>query len=222
MGGGTARCFVGLWLPEAARTALDPPVRRLQRVTAGVRWVAPSRWHVTLAFLGDVPRARLVEVRAALRSLEFALPIRLGIRGLGAFPDLARPRIVWAGLDGDVDKLASLADRVAAVLETLGFAREERPFRPHVTLGRVKHARAVPVLRAALGSSHVVVPAAQVGAFSLFESSLTPDGPDYVELERFDGSPSSEDRGSGPAPSQARGVRPGVGEKSERAGRGGE
>lgn len=201
--GETARCFVGLWLPRPAREALEVVVRRLRANTTGVRWVPPSRWHVTLAFLGDVPRARLTEVRAVLRALEVPLPLRLGISGLGAFPDPARPRVVWAGLDGDVEALGLLAGRVTRALEEVGFPREERPFRAHVTLGRVKHARAAPALRAELSAQGAAAPPAVVSTFSLVESTLTPDGPDYEELDRFGGPSENHGRESDPDPSQA-------------------
>jgi 2'-5' RNA ligase len=99
-----------------------------------VKWVRPEGLHLTLKFLGDVDDAREPNLRAALGQVGGG-PVRLHIEGFGVFPDLRRPRIVWAGVTPD-PALELLQHRVEQVFAPLGFATEARAFRPHVTLGR--------------------------------------------------------------------------------------
>jgi 2'-5' RNA ligase len=103
-----------------------------------VKWVRPEALHVTLKFLGDVDDASEPDLRAALGLVAGggeARPVSLHINGFGVFPDVRRPRIVWAGLAPD-PALELLQHRVEQVFAPLGFPTEARAFRPHLTLGR--------------------------------------------------------------------------------------
>lgn len=101
------------------------------------RWGTSDRWHLTLLFLGDVPErfvAPLVE--RAGPAVTATPPMTLRLAGGGRFGSLRRPQVAWAGLEGDVAALVDLAARLAAIARSLRLAVEERPFRPHLTLGR--------------------------------------------------------------------------------------
>ena len=130
-----------------------------------VAWVAPGNLHLTLKFLGAVPEARIL--------------------GLGAFPSANRPRVVWAGVTDGASETVELARRVDTALAKLGFARDERPFSPHVTLGRVRRPGRDPALTEALGSAtarefgRMRVPGA-----TLMRSELGPRGARYTELAK--------------------------------------
>ena len=127
---------MALNLPDGVRRALWQAAAPVRELGLPVRWVRPEGIHVTLKFLGDVPDAREPELRTALGRAAVgghALPLVVG--GFGAFPDLDRPRVIWAGFEPD-PALELLQGRVEHEFVPLGFPSESRPFRPHLTLGR--------------------------------------------------------------------------------------
>jgi 2'-5' RNA ligase len=108
------------------------------RESAGApRWTTPDRWHLTLLFLGATP-ADCVHalVEGAEKAVAAAPAISLRLAGAGRFGSLRRPQVFWAGVDGDVEPLVELAERLAALARALGLPVEDRPFHPHLTLGR--------------------------------------------------------------------------------------
>ncbi|MSW64082.1 MAG: RNA 2',3'-cyclic phosphodiesterase [Actinobacteria bacterium] len=130
------RLFLGVAPPAAAVAALVAAVDRVRDDPGAPRWSAPADLHVTLAFLGDVPRARLSGLLPALGpAVAGSPPVTLQLTGAGRFGS-RRPRVLWAGVGGDVDALTVLADRLAAAARHAGVPVDERPFRPHLTLGR--------------------------------------------------------------------------------------
>lgn len=172
-------------LPEGVRAALAREIERLRLVARGVAWVAPENLHVTLKFLGEVDEARLPSLREALAGAAAPVPpFDLAVRGLGAFPSVGRPRVIWAGLGEGADAAAELARRVDEALASLGFPREDRPFAGHVTLGRVREPRRHPALTAAIeaggGRDFGLV---RVDAAALMQSRLSPHGARYTRLE---------------------------------------
>lgn len=109
----------------------------LRDLPGAPRWSDPARWHLTLLFLGAVPRGQVAELAdAAAGAVAGAPPMRLRLAGGGRFGSVRRPQVAWAGLEGDVVPLTALAARLAATARDLGLAVEDRPFRPHLTLGR--------------------------------------------------------------------------------------
>jgi RNA 2',3'-cyclic 3'-phosphodiesterase len=156
----------------------------LRPAAGDVAWVAPGNLHLTLKFLGAVPETRIESIAGALSaaSLE-ANPFQARIRGLGAFPSAGRPRVVWAGVTEGAAEMIDLARRVDTALAALGLPRDERPFSPHVTLGRVRRPGRNLALTDALGSAtarefgQMRVPSA-----SLMRSELGPRGARYTEL----------------------------------------
>ena len=144
----------------------------------------PGNLHLTLKFLGAVPEERIQAIVAALaRSGSELRPFDARFRGLGAFPSTSRPRVIWAGVLDGAPEMIELARRVDAALAALGFAREERPFSPHVTLGRMRRPGRDPTLTEALagGSTREFGRMRVPGAF-LMRSELSPRGARYTEL----------------------------------------
>jgi 2'-5' RNA ligase len=185
------RLFVALDPPDPVRrrlAALQAELRRgAGRHADEVRWVAPENVHLTLQFLGAVPEERVPGVEAALRAVAAeARPLSLEVKGAGGFPNARRPRVVWAGLGGDVAPLAALAAGIGRRLAPLGFPPEERPFSPHLTLGRARDGRGAPGLAGSLART-----SGQDGApwraseLVLFESHLSPKGPRYEAIARI-------------------------------------
>lgn len=104
--------------------------------------MAPEGWHLTLAFLGSVEETRVDAIASALLPIAAAAsPMRLSVEGLGTFGGGRRPRVLWAGIGGESQRLVDLASEVRRALAPLGFAEEARPFSPHLTLARARHPR---------------------------------------------------------------------------------
>jgi 2'-5' RNA ligase len=127
--------------------AVDPPGEVCAQLTASLpaaderlRYVAPAQWHLTLAFYGSVEEGKVDPLRAGLeRAASRSRPLRLRLAGAGTFPrQAAKARVLWVGLDGDVDELRRLADRCAGAGRRARIAMEARAFRPHLTVARVR------------------------------------------------------------------------------------
>jgi 2'-5' RNA ligase len=176
------RCFVGVRLSAPADAALAEVIERLRRGDTGVRWVASANLHATLKFLGEV--ADVAAASAALAAI--AVPaLRLGLDGLGCFPDARRPRVLWAGLHGDVGALGAFARACEDALAVLGFAREERAFHPHVTIGRIKSPLAARALAERLPAIELRTPPAPVREVALYRSTRGPRGSVYEVVARL-------------------------------------
>ena len=138
----TIRSYISIELPENVRTALLALQSRIKKVTPpqAVRWSAPDNIHLTLHFLGEVTPADFIKLDQALKAMPLPyLPFSLNIGGLGGFPNLRRPRVIWVGLPGDIHQLLMIQQEVETLLkQTIGFKPEDRPYSPHLTLGRVK------------------------------------------------------------------------------------
>ena len=134
------RSFISIPVPKAGIEVLERAVKRLDSEIGGqVRWVRPRGIHVTLKFMGDIPASTVERVLEALPEVAAAFrPFEISVSGLGVFPNSRRPRVLWAGLDGDLATLLALQIAVDQAVEKLGLPKEERPFSPHLTLGRVR------------------------------------------------------------------------------------
>lgn len=187
------RLFVALEPTDLVRrrlAALQAGLRRAAGRHAGdVRWVPPENVHLTLRFLGAVPEERLDAVKAAVAEAAAAsAPLHLDVGGTGAFPSPRRARVLWAGVGGagsEVARLSELVLGLGRLLAPLGFPPEERPFSPHLTLGRARDPRGAPGLAAALAAPSESPPAPwRVTEATLFASHLSPRGPTYEALAR--------------------------------------
>lgn len=184
------RLFVALEPSEPVRrrlAAVQGALRRGAGPGDEIRWVEPDRIHLTLHFLGAVPEERLPAVRAAVAAAAArSRPLRLEVGGAGAFPSARRPRVVWSGVGGDLEPLEELAADLGRALGALGYPPEDRPFRPHLTHGRLREGRASPGLAGALAGVATEPPATwRVAELVLFRSHLSPRGAAYEALDRF-------------------------------------
>jgi 2'-5' RNA ligase len=131
------RLFVAVAPSAEARADLAAALEPLREVPGAPRWGDPARWHLTLLFLGAVPPALLPGLTGAVGdAVAPTPPATLRLAGAGRFGSRRRPQVCWAGVDGDVAVLAELAGRLAGAARALGLPVEDRPFRPHLTLGR--------------------------------------------------------------------------------------
>lgn len=181
------RSFIAIELPEETRQKLAAIQEQLRQSRAGVRWVRPTSIHLTLKFLGNIHPTQVDDIAAAAAQvIGEDSPLTLCAAGLGAFPSQRKPRVIWVGLRGEVERLAKIQTDLEKVLEPLGFAREERGFRPHLTLGRVKDRRRLQPLIEAL--SKLEIPefnSFDVDEIILYKSDLRPTGAIYTKLHRM-------------------------------------
>jgi 2'-5' RNA ligase len=173
------RLFVAINLPERVRDRIAAGTENL-RGLEGIRWVAADRVHLTLKFLGEVDEESERSIAEALvRAVVGHAPFEARVTAPGAFPNIRRPRIIWLGLRQSPE-LAALQRDLEDALADLGFEREQRAFRPHLTLGRVRRGRRVD--SSALDSlvrRTEVSDAWQVDAMDLMRSHLLPTGAVY-------------------------------------------
>jgi 2'-5' RNA ligase len=181
------RLFIAAELPPAVKQALAQAQELLRRDRPPVRWGAPEAMHLTLRFLGDTPAEQIPAIEQAMRDgLAGHAPMTLRLRGLGAFPNARRPSVVWAGVGGDTAALERAQAALEAGLAAIGMPAEPRPFRAHLTLGRVRRdapATQVERLGAAIQAAPPF-PALEwpVERAILFRSELRAEGPIYTEL----------------------------------------
>jgi 2'-5' RNA ligase len=180
------RCFVAVLLPEPVRARLAAAAAELRRTAGAVSWVRPENLHLTLRFLGSVEEAALGAIREALDEAGRATaPFALTLGGLGVFPTLRAPRVVWAGVRDGAASLARLHGALETALARRGVPSEGRAFHAHVTLGRVRDVRGGAALGAAL-AGRPPEPLGEVGveALHLMRSELDPRGARYSVLAR--------------------------------------
>ncbi len=180
------RTFVAIDLPGPVQAALGRFVHVLREANAPVSWVKPDRIHLTLKFLGDVPEEQVPTLCEALQSVAGgASPFQLQPAGCGAFPSIKQMRVVWVGVRGELDALRALQAGVEEALGTLGFQPEGRPFRAHLTVGRVKGSQRARVLQETLLSNqNFIAEAFDVTDLVLYKSVLRPEGAQYTPLCR--------------------------------------
>lgn len=182
------RSFIAIELPEEVRRGLAKLRSELERTEHRfVKWVDSEGIHLTLKFLGNIPFRQVTEVTKAIEeAAQGVAPFHLEISGLGAFPNLKQPRVLWVGIGGEIDTLLRLQQNIDFVLASLGFAKEERPFMPHLTLARIRQG-ASPMERRnfgelAMSASFEASYPIDAKAVSLMRSQLTPEGAIYTRL----------------------------------------
>jgi 2'-5' RNA ligase len=182
----SSRIFVAFTIPDVQRTRLG----RLQGLIApeipNARWVTPEMFHVTLAFLGDVPDVHLNSVcQAVALACEGFPPLTVNLQSLGTFPDPARPRVAWVGLTGPgIEALGKLQRSIVEALGEAGYPPEDDRFTPHLTLGHIKSKKGEHLDLTPLIAHYRTWSAGNfaVNAVVTFSSTVTPEGPAYMAL----------------------------------------
>lgn len=182
------RAFIAIELPDEVRKGLARLRDELERDEHRfVKWVAPDGIHLTLKFLGNIPSKRVTEITEAMQEAAHGIsPFHLQISGTGVFPGLKQVRVFWVGVGGEVDRLSKLQEHIDSALSSMGFAKEERHFVPHLTLARIRQ-DASPSQRRSFGElagSAIFEDeyAIAVEAVNLMRSQLTPAGAIYTRL----------------------------------------
>jgi 2'-5' RNA ligase len=182
------RLFTAIVPPDSIIGEICKIQSSLQKMVDGdVRWVKRTGLHLTLKFFGDVPESGIERIDgAAGGTVATELPLTFSFRELGAFPSTRRPRVLYLGMDGDLERLAAFQKKLDTALREAGFPAEERPFIPHLTLARLK---ALPDPRT-LSLEIVKRGKYRTGQFTaaelvLFKSDLTPGGAIYTTLASY-------------------------------------
>ena len=184
----SVRAFLAIELPTDIINEIHVIQSRLKKMLTGtVRWVRPEGIHLTLKFFGDVSGNDIIKITGVMEDHGRGTgPFALDVETLGVFPDLNRPRVIWLGMGGDVERLIRFQKSMDHKLHESGFEKENRPFRPHLTLARIKDPKSL------IGLAEIIekMDKEKAGHFdamglTLFRSQLTPGGAVYSKLAWF-------------------------------------
>jgi 2'-5' RNA ligase len=182
------RTFIAIELSQELKSELAKLQAKLKSPACTfVKWVAPDSIHITLKFLGNIPLQKVGAITTAIEQSSLGIPpFPLGLTELGSFPNLQKPGVLWVGIGGGADKLVTLQQRLDSSLLPLGFAGENRPFSPHITLARLRESATLPERRAfgerVSTSVFSALPHYLVGHISFMKSQLMPAGPVYSSI----------------------------------------
>jgi 2'-5' RNA ligase len=180
------RTFIAIELPERIKRKIEDLQAPLKKTNAFASWVKPENIHVTLKFLGEVPEDKINEVFSATgKALECAKKFTMSLKGMGAFPDFRRPRVIWIGAGNGVNELSHLANRIEEEMEKINFPKEERKFSAHFTIGRVKSPKNIEKLMELVKSSDFSTGEIEVNEVVVMKSQLHPAGAIYTPLKKI-------------------------------------
>ena len=183
---GTIRTFIALELPPAVISLFQEVQQDLKRLKIRARWVRPENIHLTLKFLGDVNPDDIDKIGTAMAGAAIDCPpVTVSVRGIGVFPGIKRPRVIWVGLGGDTQSLLALQSRLEQNLAGAGFPKDKRSFKAHLTLGRIKHTANPAVIRRMLMDyARLSAEEFTFNQVILFKSDLKPSGAVYSKLKQ--------------------------------------
>ena len=184
----TLRAFLAIELPAEILGEIGRFQGHLQRLVHGeLRWVRPEGIHLTLKFFGSIAEEAVPAIAAVVEKVAArARPFSLAVGGIGVFPDKRRPRVLWVGMSGDVERLAGFQQQLEEALMALDYPVEERPFRPHLTLARFRSPKDLTGLPKALEKGENFAAGSFLAAgIGLIKSELKPQGAVYTRLKWF-------------------------------------
>ncbi len=177
------RTFLALELPEEVKKEILEIQRRLVIKDAKIRWVSKENTHLTLKFLGGVEENLMPEIYETIdRATKSFNSFHLNLSNAGLFPDRGRPKIIWAGIRGQTSDLESLAENCDAAMHRIGFERENRKFKPHVTIARIKSLSDAEDLSRRLNDLEVDPIEFEAAKINIIKSDLTSSGAVYTLL----------------------------------------
>lgn len=180
----TIRTFVALPVPGAVTDFLTQIQKRLKTSRINIRWVPAANIHLTLKFLGDIEPARVPEINTQLDvASRSTAPFVLNAKGVGVFPHRRQARVIWVGLDGALNQLERLKKNIESGLGSLGFKCDRRPFRAHLTIGRMRQRPDLKVLGALLEPlKDETSEPFNIEQIRFYQSVLRPSGAEYKLL----------------------------------------
>jgi len=179
------RAFIAFELPDSIKSLLEQVQQELKALRLTARWVRPQNIHLTLKFLGNIDSGDIESIGQAMADAAGdCAPFTLTVGGIGFFPGIKRPRVIWVGLGGATDALRNFQRNLANRLATIGFPSEKRPFKAHLTLGRIRQAVNPNILGQTIQDYSVLGNLKfSVDRIILFQSDLKPSGAVYSQLK---------------------------------------
>ncbi len=180
----TIRSFIAFELPENIISSIGKLQKQIKCHGLDARWVRPENIHLTLKFLGDITKTDMESAGGTIiETAKGYAPIFLSAKGIGIFPNIKRPRVIWAGIAGQISTLVGLQRELDENLESIGFAKEKRLFKGHLTLGRIK--KKIPLKRLSDAIKKFEEFESEIftaDQIILFKSVLKPSGHVYTKL----------------------------------------
>jgi 2'-5' RNA ligase len=180
----TIRAFIALELEKQIQEKLAEYEVVLKKSGADVKWVKPENIHLTLKFLGYISAEQIAEIKKILVGLKSKPQFPFSLDELGAFPSLGSPRVIWVGIEQGKKESAEIAAQLEAEIEKIGIPRENRPFKAHLTLGRMRSPKGKEFLKSKIEELNKNFSPLNMSAqkITLFQSTLTPTGSIYTPL----------------------------------------
>jgi len=181
------RLFIGIGLPPECRRAIAGALSPLRDKEVPVSWIPERNLHLTLKFLGETPPGRVEELAGLMKEAAREIPpFGLRVEQAGGFPTLRSPRVLWIGIREPLELVRKLHENMENTLAAAGFPRDERPYHPHVTVGRVRGRIAPGWGEAYVAAvSRLTIDTVSVNSYRLYESRLSPSGADYSVLSEI-------------------------------------
>jgi RNA 2',3'-cyclic 3'-phosphodiesterase len=178
------RTFIAIDIPQEIKMELDKVIAEFRPQAPDIRWVRAANLHLTLRFLGDIPKDSVSGLADEIaKNTDGFGPFHISLAGLGGFPNLKKPRVIWVGGGNGTDRLYELAPRIEKACVDSGFGKADKPFSSHLTIGRAKFPKGHDKLVAMIESKKFESPIFEVDQVVIFKSDLQPAGPKYTRLE---------------------------------------
>ncbi len=182
------RSFLAFELPGDIKSEVARISANGQKSGLDAGWVKPANIHLTMLFLGDMAERDMPAIISSIdNGLKGTPPIEISLSGMGLFPDIKRPRVMWLGLNGDKERLSALRDRLQSPLELFGVEQEKRPFTPHLTLARFRRpVKDGTLLKGLIDKySDITGPQGRLDELVLFKSELRQGGSVYTRIHAW-------------------------------------
>ncbi len=179
------RTFVAIELPRELTSQIDQLQAVLRKTGADVSWVKSQNVHITLKFLGEVKEEKIEDVYQVTElSVKGIRKFQVNLQGLGGFPNLKRPRVIWIGVEKGKEVLAELYPKVEEEFSKIGFPKENRDFTPHLTIGRVKSLKNLDRLASEINKTSFQTEEFEIKEVVVMKSTLLPTGAVYTPLKK--------------------------------------
>lgn len=181
------RTFLAIELPRGLLSKIEEVQGGLRSSRADVRWVSPENLHLTLKFFGNIDESQIESIVQSIeQEVQETPPIFLKAKGMGAFPNLRNPRVIWVGFKEGKEEITSFQRKLEKEFEKIGFPREDRSFHPHLTLGRMRSSKGKEdLIKEIERYREEEFGEFQVEKIVLFKSDLRPSGPIYTPLREI-------------------------------------
>jgi len=177
------RTFIAIALPADIRGLITRFQETARSAGGDVKWVRPESLHITLKFLGDVPKERIETVCEAVRLSATGIPpFSISMEGAGAFPNEKKPRVLWVGISEGRDRLIDLAGRLETEMAKIGFEKEERAYSAHLTMGRVRSSAGIGAVIERMRTAGFAGGRFEAGEVVVMKSDLEKSGAVYTAL----------------------------------------